>query len=176
MRVWGSDDALDFLIAIAEQNPKPIEETTLPLLFSSLPDRAPPRAAHAERAKYWRILRWLTKLCLPAPLFETLVVRLSTKLDIICAPLSGVEDPDPEPRAAYAHSILKTLVKVLDIKIVAKHPDVSKYIDRLLPRLFNLFIYLATSEKERGRIDADPRLLDVAGQIITLIVQSVPAE
>ena len=91
-------------------------------------------------------------------LFETLVVRLSTKLDLIGVPKSGISDPDDlELRAAYMHTILKTLVDVLEVKIALKHTDVPKYIDRLVPRLFNLFFYLALSDGGISESITDPR-------------------
>ncbi|KAH8111038.1 ARM repeat-containing protein [Phellopilus nigrolimitatus] len=172
-----SDDALDVLITIADKNSKVVEESTLPLLFTSLPDSPPARDAHADRAKYWRTLRWLARLCVSAPLFETLVVRLSTKLDLVCAPKTSCgEAQDTETRTAYAHSILRTLTSVLELKVNARHSDVPKYIDRLVPRLYNLFIYLSSAETSYGFIVTDSRLLSVAGQVITLVVQTIPIE
>ncbi|KAI5124282.1 hypothetical protein M0805_005129 [Coniferiporia weirii] len=173
-----SDEALDVLITIADRSSDLVEESTLPLLFSSLPDAPPNRDAHVDRAKHWRTLRWLSRLCVSAPLFETLVVRLSTKLDLVCAPKRSVSEDsdDSEPRAAYAHSILRTLVSVLELKVNAKHSDVPKYIDRLIPRLYNLFIYLALVGDSSQSLNTDSRLLDVAGQAITLIVRTVAIE
>ncbi len=141
---FDSDDALDLLITIAKGNSKIVEESTLPMLFSSLPDSAPARDAVSERLKYWQILRWLEKLCTTPPLFETLVVRLTTKLDLICSPgaLGGVKDEDRDPIAAYAYCILATLVAVLQTKEDRKHSDIPKYIDRFVPKLYNLFFYL----------------------------------
>ncbi|KAJ8481644.1 hypothetical protein ONZ51_g5860 [Trametes cubensis] len=177
-----SDASLDLLSTVSSFAPSHVSGNTLPLLFTSLPDRAPPREAEAERIRYWRTLAYLKKLCTQPDLFETLVVRLSTKLDLLCVPAvspQGEEQQssvtDPEPAAAYAHSILKTLADVLQTKIDLKHPDVVKYIDRLVPRLYNLFIYTALLAEERPMVATDPRLLAVAAQIITLITQTLSA-
>ncbi|KAL5536863.1 hypothetical protein ACEPAF_686 [Sanghuangporus sanghuang] len=173
-----SDDALAVLATIADRNSKVVEEYTLPLLFSSLPDSPPLRDAHRERAKCWRTLHLLARLCVSAPLFETLVVRLTTKLDIVCA--SKSDDPDemqdPEPRAAYAHGILKTLGSVIELKVNANHADVPKYIDRLVPRLYNLLIYLSLADKSASSSDLYSKLLEISGQIITLVVRTVPPD
>ncbi|KAL5531709.1 hypothetical protein ACEPAG_4586 [Sanghuangporus baumii] len=173
-----SDDALAVLVTIADRNSKVVEEYTLPLLFGSLPDSAPLRDAHRERAKCWRTLHLLARLCVSAPLFETLVVRLTTKLDIVCAPKS--DDPhevqDPESRTAYAHGILKTLGSVIELKVNANHVDVPKYIDRLVPRLYNLFIYLSLADKSASSNDLYSKLLEISGQIITLVVRTVPTD
>lgn len=168
---------LDVLITIADHNSKIVEESTLPLLFNSLPDIAPSRSAHVERAKCWSTLRMLARLCISNTLFETLVVRLSTKLDIIYTPTRdhSIED-DSEACSAYAHSILKTLASVLELKINAKHTDITKYADRLVPRLYSLFIYLSLDSEKRGVPKTDVRPLLVAGHIITLVVQTLSTE
>lgn len=100
-------------------------------------------------------------------------MRLTTKLDIVYAPKSGDGEPrNAEARDAYAHNILKTLASVLELKVNAKHNDVPKYVNRLVPRIFNLFIHLSLVTTDR----IDPRVLRIAGNAITLIVQTVPSE
>lgn len=180
-----SDASLDLLCTISSIAPSHVSGNTLPLLFASLPDRAPPREAEAERIKYWRTLASLKKLCTQPDLFETLVVRLSTKLDLLCLPFATPTPPDLEPEvtaeaaedlepaAAYAHSLLKTLADVLQAKIELGHTDVVKYIDRLVPRLYNLFIYTGLHAETRVMVATDLRLLAVAAQIITLVMQTL---
>lgn len=154
-----------------------IVDSTLPLLFSVLPDKAPNRDAHIERARCWNTLRRLSRLCVSAPLFETLVIRLTTKLDLACNMKASTNDScDPEATAAYVHAILKTLARTLEAKVTAKHADVAKYVDRLLPSLYHLFIYLALLSGNSGSVPLDPRMLDVAAQIITSIVGCISAE
>lgn len=169
---------LKILSAIAALAPRHVEEQTLPLLFSALPDIAPSRDAATERLKCWRVLSTLKTLCTQAELFETLIIRLTTKLDLICAPSAGtieIED-DPEPRAAYAHSILKTISQTLSAKVDKAHPDVSKYVDRLVPRLYSLFIYSALVGDNQNMVATDPRLVEAAGEIITLVIQTLSAK
>ena len=172
-----SDAILELLTAISSTAPKHVSQTTLPLLFSSLPDTAPPRTAEAERLKYWTTLSFLGRLCLQADLFETLVVRLSTKLDLICVPQTNSgsnAEEDHEPTGAYAHSILKTLADAFRKKVARGDPDVAKYIDRLVLRLFNLHIYSALVSEGDYLPATDPRLVSVSAEIITLVVQSTP--
>lgn len=158
--------------------PSHVSSNTLPLLFTALPDKAPTREAEADRVRYWRTLAYLKKLCTHPELFETLVVRLSTKLDLLCIPSASSDEQsgtDLEPSAAYAHSILKTLADVLSAKIDLGHADVVKYIDRLVPRLYNLFIYSALPAEEKPMSATEPRLLAVSAQIITLVTQTLNA-
>ena len=164
------------MTTITSIQPHHVLEQTLPLLFRSLPDAAPSRTATAERAKCWRTLSTLQTLCVQSELFECLVIRLTTKLDLICLPSTIAVSDDIEPDAAYALAILKTLSQTLAVKVQRKDPDVVKYIDKLVAHVFNLFISSTFLANERPVITTDPRLLQVAGDIITLVVQSLPLE
>lgn len=163
------------LSTISDSNPKHIEEQTLPLLFGSLPDHAPPREASAERAKYRQVLSAIGALCLQPQLFETLIIRLTTKLDLICSQTikSPIKEAEAEPTAAYAHSILKTIVQTLSAKVGKGHPDVPKYIERLVPRLYNLCIYSALLSDGSYMVATDPRLITISGEIISLVIQTL---
>jgi DNA repair/transcription protein MET18/MMS19 len=170
-----SDAALDVLSTISTFAPRHVQEQTLPLLFSSLSDHAPSRDATLGRAKYRRALSALTKLCLQPDLFETLIVRLTTKLDFICVPtIPPSPETDIEPSVAYAYSIMTTIANALASKVDLGHVDIPKYIDRLVPRLFNLFIYSAVISGADCMVASDSRLVVVASKIIAFVVQSLP--
>lgn len=72
--------------------------------------------------------------------------------------------------------ILKTLAYALSTKVKQKHPDIPKYIDRLVPSIFNLFVTCALLASERPMVATDPRLIQVAAEIITMVVQSLPVQ
>lgn len=150
----------------------------MPLLFSTLPDQAPPREATSDRAKYWRILSALGELCLQPELFEILVIRLTTKLDLICIPAmkSPSAQTDAEPTAAYAHAILTVISTTLTKKAQKGDADLPKYRTRLTPRIYNLFIHSALLSETNYMVAAHPRLIAVAAQIITAVTQTIPAE
>ncbi|KAJ3902626.1 ARM repeat-containing protein [Lentinula edodes] len=169
--------ALQLLVTISQKAVHHIKEQTLPLLFSMLPEDAPARDAVLDRARAWRILSALNTVCRPLELFETLVIRLTTRLDLLCVPSETVPLPaDREPRVAYAHSILITLHQTLLAKVDDGHADVAKYIETLVPRLFNLFIYSALVSNEVNLIATDTRLITVAGQTIGTVVQNTAAQ
>lgn len=165
---------LDVLSTISVSAPRHVQEQTLPLLFESLPDHAPSREAASDRAKSWCVLSALSALCVHPELFEILVIRLTTKVDLICIPITKRSAEDEEPNAAYAHSLLNIIANTLSAKVDKGHLDVAKYIDRLVPRLYNLFIYSALLGEGQGFAATDPRLVNVAGKIITLVVQCLP--
>ncbi|KAK2463614.1 hypothetical protein APHAL10511_004365 [Amanita phalloides] len=162
---------ISLLAVIATIAPHHIAERTLPLLFSALPDTAPERDAAPERAKYWRILATLGKLCIQADLFEMLVSRLMTKLDILCVP-KGMGNTDLEPTSAYAHAILTTIAQTLTSKTEKGHIDVAKHANRLVPQLFNLLIYSALSDSH-VMAATDYRVVSVAAQILIAVGQSL---
>jgi DNA repair/transcription protein MET18/MMS19 len=166
---------VDLLLTISSFAPWHIQERTLPLLFSSLPDQGPAQTQTAERAKCWRILSALGKLCIQPELFETLVTRLLAKLDLVFRPSSlPSKSSNPESNAVYAHSILETLLKTLTIKAGRQDVDVSKYVNHLVPALYSLFICSSLSSHGSCVIGMDPRLVNIAAQIITLIVRTLP--
>jgi DNA repair/transcription protein MET18/MMS19 len=128
---------------------------------------------------YLRILSALGRLCIQQELFETLVIRLSTKLDLVCVPpISFAKErrSDFEPNAAYAHAILTTLANSLQTKVDLGHTDVPKYIDRLIPRLYSLFIYSALLSVDNSAVATDLRVISIAAQVVTLVVQTLPIQ
>ncbi|KZV92361.1 hypothetical protein EXIGLDRAFT_710205 [Exidia glandulosa HHB12029] len=135
-------------------SPKHVEETTLPLLFALLPDRAPPD--QGSQVKAARALSTLRTLCVAPVLFETLVIRLLTRLDL------------SEDRL-YSLAILTTLESVLEAKVDAAHVDVPKYADSLVPKLYALAC-------PPGQVAADVQLLEAAATIITLVTRTLSAE
>ncbi|KIJ55124.1 hypothetical protein M422DRAFT_23773 [Sphaerobolus stellatus SS14] len=164
--------ALKVLSVVSLFAPIHVESTTLPLLFSSLPDAAPSRDALTETAQYRRILANLTFLCTSPPLFETLVIRLSTKLDLI----SAAPASDPETNAAYGHSILLSLSKVLATKMNDGHKDVPKYLDRLVPHLYEMFIGASVWNEIGEGIANHPKVVHIASKVVQQIVQTAPVE
>ncbi|KAG6869217.1 hypothetical protein C0993_009080 [Termitomyces sp. T159_Od127] len=170
-----SDSAIMEVLSIISQTaPQHLEEQTLPILFDALPEQAPLRDEPLQRIKVWRILLALKTLCVHQRLFEVLVIRLTTKVDLICLSTKHNSIEDTEPDAAYVHALLKTIADTLATKVDAGHPDVAKYIDRLVPGLYNLFFYSAL-QRERA-IATDHRLVRVASDIITLVTQCVPVQ
>lgn len=171
--LYYSEAVLGLLNKIAERAPSHLTDQTLPLLFASLPENPPGLEALADRERCWRILSILRKLCIQQALFEVMVVRLLAKFDYLCFS-SGAYGDDLEPAQAYSYMILKTLAETLRTKINRKNVDVVKYIDSLVPHIFNVFVVSAFNAGDRKVVAADSRLVKVAGDIITSVVQSLP--
>lgn len=117
------------------------------------------------------MLQLLARLCAQPTLFETLVIRLSAKLDILFSRAGDAEDI--EPVAAYAHSLLQTLSRVLAVKVKENHVDIPKYLDLLIIPLYNLFV--SSALKRPDGIATNEILLIVAGKVVSFVVRVLPS-
>jgi len=79
---------------------------------------------------------------------------------------------------------LTTLAKVLQKKVDREDLDVPKYIERLVPGIFNLFVFSAFAvagddddggRRERISVATEPRLVKKAGEIVSLVIQALPS-
>ncbi|KAG1722321.1 Dos2-interacting transcription regulator of RNA-Pol-II-domain-containing protein, partial [Suillus paluster] len=124
-----SMDTLALLTVITGITPHHLSSQSLPILF-------PPSQI---------------TLCVQPQLFEMLMVRLITKLDLLCA-ISPTWTIEQESTAAYAHAILTALTNTLDAKVSLNDADVPN--------------------SEVMAVAADPRLLQVGVRIIRLVSQT----
>lgn len=168
-----SEVLFQVLEAISTVTPKQIQGATLPLLFRGLPDRISSDSAQTERVQYLRALSALRRLCVPGPLFETLVVRLTTKLELLCA-----SHRTTEAETAYAFALIATLSTVLDQNVKAGHAEVQKYAERLVPRIYAIFMEAALGDSSvtESSIATDARLIEGGAKLITMMMRSLPAE
>ena len=174
------------LTSISKVKSAVVETTTLPLLFHNLPDKAPSVSDMEAREKYRSILGSLSDLCIQPPLFETLVIRITTKLDLLSSatpsPSSDGDDPMPEADArectiAYAWDLLDCLSGVIDAKIDLKHADVIRFFDQIIPRLNGLAIRAAAPRVgEVEPLFRDWRLLSIIGRISETLMWELSAE
>ncbi|WWC65616.1 uncharacterized protein I303_108236 [Kwoniella dejecticola CBS 10117] len=167
------------LTTFSSTHPTIIESLTLPLLFHNLPESAPTSEDHISRDKYRSILSSLQELCVQTALFQTLVIRMTTKLDL----LSSTKDSDVnmgktsnfddrECSIAYSWDLLHTLQGVINTKIKEKHGDLIRYFDQLVPRLISLVV----ADIAKGGIYRDRRLIGLIAKIIENLVWELSAE
>lgn len=167
------------LTSVSKVYPDVVESTTLPLLFHHLPDNAPAIDDTTARDQYRSILKSLSELCVQPALFETLVVRITTKLDLFTSPSEAPNDVDQtdaeynECQVAYAHDLLSTLSATIDVKIEQKHVDVVKHFDRIIPRLYTLVVSAAGTD---GALFRDKRLLALVGRITETLMWELSVE
>lgn len=143
-----------------------VESLTLPLLFHNLPDQAPPVSDIAGREKYRSILSSLVELCVLPALFETLVIRIISKLDHLSSSGQEGEVDTRDCNLSYGWDLLNCLSEVIDRKLKLKHVDTVKYFDQLIPRLYGLVIVAAVPVAGgNAPLFADRRLLSSVGRI-----------
>lgn len=158
---------------------------TLPLLFHNLPDTAPPLSATSLREKCRSILESLSHLCTQPALFETLVIRILSKLALIPTPSVTSSDGDIDMTASeirecsvsYVWDLLNCLSGAIDAKLDAKHVDVVKHFDQIVPRLFGLAVNAATPRV--GDVEPlfrDRRLSALVGRIAETLTWELDVE
>ncbi|EST09581.1 RNAPII transcription regulator C-terminal [Kalmanozyma brasiliensis GHG001] len=172
--------------SVAATNPtaQVIEEVVLPVLLEKLPDRIEPLTDPESRttgnamddteaeldlvkANIRRSLGALSRLCVAPFLFEAVVVKLFTKLELCCRPSRfGVTESSEEGEAestvreqlaalqeanvGYARGLILTLQTMVDLKRQNGHRDLVKYAQTLPSRLVGLTLSgLGTGEGGR---------------------------
>lgn len=152
--------------SIAARHPEVVQSVTLPILFHTLPDEAPTEDDADGRDKYRSVLDALTELCTLPSLFEALVVRITTKLDMLSSAASSAESAQRECTVAYSWDLLHTLQRVIDAKLLDKHVDLSKYFGQVVPRIYGLAIPAALPRTSQVQpLFRDRRLLTVISNI-----------
>lgn len=167
------------MVSIAKLTRKPIEEITLPLLFGKLPDTAPPLDDEAKRLEYKHILSSVSVLCALPGLLEMMTLRILSRLENV-ANLEEATSSDADPvtrecNAAYAYSLLHSLLVTIRRKVQDGDHDVAKHFDTIVPRLFDFFVTGAISGG-KDSIRTDVRLLSAAASIIETITQTLAKE
>ncbi|KAJ9480095.1 DNA repair/transcription protein MET18/MMS19 [Pseudozyma hubeiensis] len=170
-------------VAAANPTARVIEQVVLPVLLEKLPDRIEPFDDPEERttgnavddteaefdlikANIRRSLGALSRLCVAPFLFESVVVKLFTKLELCCRPsarsasssgaadIVGVTDTHEEGKPSstvkeqlkslheanvgYARGLILTLQTMVDLKRQNGHRDLAKYAQSLPSRLVGL--------------------------------------
>ena len=162
---------LVLLNTITDISPTPVEELALPVLIEQLPDQPPPRDDMKAQARITNALAALRTICVHPVLFERLVIRLSAKIDLIVK-TAGTEDMV----SAYVHIILSTLSGLLGEKLEKGHGDVGKYVERLVPSLYYLFLRGTGEDENMDQVILDVKVVDGAAEIISLVVSALQAE
>jgi DNA repair/transcription protein MET18/MMS19 len=163
-------DVLGLLNVITEISPTPVEDIALPVLIQQLPDRPPSREDTTAQARITSALAALRTICVHPVLFERLVVRLTTKIDIV-ATAEGTGDM----ASAYIHVMLSTFSGLVSEKLEKGHVDVGKYVEGLVLALYHLFLRkIGEQTMEEEKLDA--KVVGDAAEIISLVVSALPAE
>ena len=164
-------DLLALLNTITGVSPTPVEEVALPVMVKQLPDQPPTKEDTKAQARITSALAALRTVCVNPVLFEKLVIRLSTKIDLV-AMAEGTGDM----ASAYIRMMLSTISGLLTEKLEKGHADVAKYVEGLVPTLYYLFLRKAGEEEDVKGVKLDVKVVDDAAEIISLVISALPAE
>jgi DNA repair/transcription protein MET18/MMS19 len=148
-------------------NKRVVEESTLPLLFGLLPDRILASDDQEEvKGNIRRSLGSLARLCDSTDFFDMLIVKLSTKFDLVC-----VSDVELEANVGYARGLINTMRVVLEEKMERKDRDTARY-GSLVPRLIgNIVEASVRSSAHNTTVAGNRKVIRDVGTLVTLLVR-----
>jgi DNA repair/transcription protein MET18/MMS19 len=171
-------EILSVIDGLAKLLPTLIEEITLPALFRILPEVPPSRSDRQGQLMCTNVFAALETLCVQSDLFSRLVIHLCTKFEFLIATrYENTSNQDEiEAAVAFGHVMLKTLHHIFDKKLEAFDPDIAKYVDRFLPRLYGLFFHAALDDSGSYSIGLDTRLIATVAEMVPVIIASLGVE
>ncbi|KAE8148417.1 ARM repeat-containing protein [Aspergillus avenaceus] len=163
----GRDDlkkeAISALAEISKHKPKLIMDITFPAFVATLPD-----FDDGTGSKYLTTLEILAQISVEKDIFDTLVRRLLSKLNI----LLQKEQPGS---AEYPKAILVTILYVMSQRKMDQDSNLELYYNKIVVEL-SRNVAACASGKAKNSILNDPSLLDILGRLHNLIVRSLPRD
>lgn len=111
---------------------------------------------------------------------------MTSKLELLSMPVAADEDVDMEGgevrdaqrecTVAYGYALLHCLLSVTKAKLEAKHVDLPKYFDKLVPRLFSLAVSALRTDAPGDALFLDRRLLEISAKIIEVFTWTISEE
>jgi DNA repair/transcription protein MET18/MMS19 len=174
-----STEIIGVLETISNLSSNLVEEITLQTLFALLPEDPPTKTDDELQDISIHVLSVFESLCLQPDLFSWLIARLSSKIELLVGrqytgPGNTEGEHDTKAAISFAHAMFSTIFNTLDKKVERNDLDISKYIDRFVPRLYYLFFDAALVQN--NPLGSDATLIDDAAKIIPLIVASLSHE
>ncbi|KKZ62697.1 hypothetical protein EMCG_00381 [[Emmonsia] crescens] len=156
-------EAIHALAGISKHKPRLIMDIAFPAFVAKLPD-----SDQGADPVYLTTLESLAQISIEKDIFETLVRRLLSKLEIVLQ--SGNTSTSAYPRA-----ILLTILYAMDRKGLENDSSISYYYDQILVKLCRRAA-IATMENDTATAMKDSSVLDVLGRLCNVIVRSLPRE
>ncbi|KAE8351996.1 ARM repeat-containing protein [Aspergillus coremiiformis] len=161
----GRDDlkkeAIAALTEISKHKPRLIMDITFPAFVATLPD-----SDDGTNSNYLTTLESLAQISVEKDIFETLVRRLLSKLNI----LLQKEQPGS---VAYPRAILVTILYVMSQRKMDQDPHLELYYDKIVVSMCR-DVAASASGKAKNNILNDATVLDTLGRLCNLIVRSLP--
>jgi DNA repair/transcription protein MET18/MMS19 len=172
-----SRKVLEALAEVANIKPQLILDITFPAFLAELPDTETGERRDASmkvRKGYKEILAAFAQVSTERAIFEVLLRRLFSKLDIV---LSSTPTPVASLTIAtstitYPHAIIGTIYLVLQKKSLRSDVDLPSYMETLLPTLLNKIIVPATINGPHTRVLCSREILHVVSLIVNTVVRT----
>lgn len=153
-------EAISGLAEISKYKPQLIMDITFPAFVTTLPD-----SDVGEGSTYLATLESLAQISVEKDIFETLVRRLLSKLDIL---LQSGNLNSPE----YPRAILLTILYVMERRGLDNDPNIDFYYDKIVVDISRR-VALATAGDSAAGILNDASILDTLGRLSNLIIRSL---
>ncbi len=153
-----AEEALKALIGITPVRPGAILENTFPTLLSRLPEQCLDTGS-TKLANL--VLSALARLSVERSTFDTLIVRLFSRLD---SSLSHNDGDSNLPKA-----LLSTLLQVTRKKSEDDPKGLAKYYDRIVPAIFQRTIGSLSFDGSKAMVQ--PEILEINAEIVNLVTR-----
>ncbi|RAH45596.1 MET18/MMS19 family protein [Aspergillus brunneoviolaceus CBS 621.78] len=162
----GRDDlkkeAIVALTEISKHKPRLILDITFPAFVATLPD-----SVEEADSGYLNTLDVLAKISVEKDIFETLVRRLLSKLNILL-------QQEQSGSVEYPRAILLTILYVMNQRKMEEDPNLDFYYDKIVASLCRSAAVTATSTTTSNNILSDATVLDILGRVCNLLVRALP--
>jgi DNA repair/transcription protein MET18/MMS19 len=155
------------LSELAKSKPQLILDITFPSFLAELPDSdviEKRDASIRQRKSYKSILSALAQISCQREIFQVLLRRLFSKLDIVLSNSTSID---------YPHAILGTIFLVVTKKFQIQDPDLPSLIETLIPVLLSKVILPATIPGPRTGILCSREIVHVVGLIVNVVLRDV---
>ncbi|KAK2758720.1 hypothetical protein FQN54_003410 [Arachnomyces sp. PD_36] len=156
-------ESISGLAEISKYKPQLIMDITFPAFVATLPD-----TDVGEDTTYMKTLESLAQISIEKEIFETLVRRLLSKLDVL---LQSGNPKSPE----YPRAILLTILYVMDKRGLDNDTNLDFYYTKIVENLSRKAA-LATMGDGPASVLKDATTLDTVGRLSNLIIRSLPGE
>lgn len=155
------NDAVAALAELSVYKSNILMEITLPAFMATLPDQD-----DGSDLRYVSTLDTLAQISAQRNIFDTLVRRLLSKLDLL------LQGDTSHPR--YARIILLTIIHAMERQPNGSAQNLDSYYDRIVVGLSKRAAVASTNDS--SKILRDVSVLDTLGRLCTLILRSISKE
>jgi DNA repair/transcription protein MET18/MMS19 len=167
---------LSALADLAKSKPQLILDIAFPAFLAELPDSEVSEKRDAsirQRKGYKEILASLAQISSERVIFEVLLRRLFSKLEVVLSStlLEIIAYLATTSSITYPHAIIATIFLVIQKKSLSHDSDLPSYVDSLVPTLLNKVVVPAAIPGPKTGILCSPEILNVVALIVNAVVR-----